>query len=157
MGLVTFDDRGRVVTAPTATRAEARAALDALTPGAGGTSFAAGVGTAVDVLQGAGGRVIVVTDLQQRGWHGVDAIDVPDGVNVSVAAVPPAPANLAVTAIRRDEALVAVVQNYASGPRTATARLRVDGRELARAEVLSETSTTTMVAPRPACVLVPAT
>ncbi len=135
VGLVTFDDRGRVVTAPTAARAEARAALDALTPGAGGTSFAAGVGTAVDALQGAGGRVVVVTDLQQRGWHGVEAIDVPDGVDVSAAAVPAAPANLAVTAIRRDEALVAVVQNYASGPRTVTARLRVDGRELARAEV----------------------
>ncbi|MBL8138637.1 MAG: BatA domain-containing protein [Acidobacteria bacterium] len=135
VGLVTFDDRGHVVTAPTAARSEARAALDALVPGAGGTSFPAGVGTAVDALQGGGGRVVVVTDLQQRGWHGVDAIDVPDGVDVSVAAVPAAPANLAVTAIRRDEAITAVVQNYASGPRSVTARLRVDGRELARAEV----------------------
>jgi hypothetical protein len=79
--------------------------------------------------------VVVVTDLQQRGWHGVDAIDVPDGVNVSVAAVPAASANLAVTAIRRDEAITAVVQNYASGPRTVTARLRVDGRAVARADV----------------------
>ncbi len=135
VGLVTFDDRGRVVAAPSAARSEARAALDALVPGTGGTSYPAGVGMAVDALQGGGGRVVVVTDLQQRGWHGVDAIDVPDGVDVQVAAVPAAPANLAVTALRRDEALTAVVQNYASGPRTVTARLRVDGRELARAEV----------------------
>lgn len=135
VGLVTFDDRGRVVLPPSAARSEARAALDALVPGAGGTSFPAGLGTAVDALQGAAGRVVVVTDLQQRGWHGVDAVDVPAGVEVTVAAVPPAPANLAVTAIRRDEAITAVVQNYASGPRTVTARLRVDGRELARADV----------------------
>jgi len=135
VGLVIFDDRGRVVVAPSAARAEARAAVDALVPGAGGTSYPAGIGVAVDALQGARGRIVVVTDLQQRGWHGVEGIDVPEGIAITVAPVPPAPANLAVTAIRRDEAITAVVQNYAPGPRTAVARLRVGGAEVARATV----------------------
>lgn len=135
VGVVAFDDRGRVLVPPSTTRTEARTAIEALTPGAGGTSFPAAIGAAVDALQGGRGRVVVVTDVQQRGWHGVDGIDVPDGVEVVLAPVAPAASNLAITALRRDEALVAVVQNYASGPRTAVARLRVDGRELARAPV----------------------
>lgn len=135
VGLVTFDDRGRVVVTPAAARAEARAAVAALVPGAGGTRFAAGIGAAVEALQGGRGRIVVVTDLQQRGWSGVERIDVPSGVEVSVAPVPAASANLAVTALRRDEALTAVVQNYASGPRSVTARLRVNGAEVARSTV----------------------
>lgn len=135
VGLVTFDDRGRMVVTPAAGRADARAAVAALVPGAGGTRYAAGVGAAVEALQGGRGRIVVVTDLQQRGWTGVESIDVPTGVEVSVAAVPAASANLAVTALRRDGALTAVVQNYASGPRSVTARLRVDGAEVARTTV----------------------
>lgn len=135
VGVVTFDDRGRVVVPPSARRDEARAAIDALAPGAGGTSFAAGLGAAVDALQGGRGDVVVVTDLQQRGWSGVEAVEVPAGVDVTVAAVPAAAANLAVTALRRDAALTAVVQNYAAGPRSVTARLTVDGAEVARTTV----------------------
>ncbi|MBP7779627.1 MAG: BatA domain-containing protein [Acidobacteria bacterium] len=135
VGVVAFDDRGHLVVAPSADRDEARAAIDALVPGAGGTRYAAGVGAAVEALRGGRGRIVVVTDLQQRGWQGAERIDVPGGVDVSVAAVPAAPANLAVTAVRHDEGLTAVVQNYASGPRSAVARLRVDGAEITRATV----------------------
>ena len=135
VGLVTFDDRGRVVVIPSAARAEARAAVAALVPGAGGTRYAAGVGAAVEALQGGRGRIVVVTDLQQRGWSGVESVEVPSGVEVTVAPVAAAPSNLAVTALRRDDVLTAVVQNYASGPRSVAARLRVNGTEVARATV----------------------
>lgn len=135
VGLVTFDDRGRLVSQPAAGRDEARAALEALVPGAGGTSYAAAIGAAVDALQGGRGQIVVVTDLQRRGWSGVDGIDVPDDVDVIVAAVAAAPANLAVTAVGRGDLVTAVVQNYAPGPRSVVARLRVDGREIDRASV----------------------
>lgn len=135
VGLVTFDDRGHLVVAPSANRDQAAAALAALTPGAGGTSYAAGVGTAVGAIAGGRGRIVVVTDLQQRGWQGAGSIDVPEGIDVSVASVPAATANLAVTALRRDGGLTAVVQNYATGPRSVVARLAVDGAEVARATV----------------------
>lgn len=135
VGVVAFDDRGRVVVPPTVDRAQARAAIDGLTAGAGGTSFPAGLGAAVDALAGSRGRIVVVTDAQQRGWRGVESWPVPAGVEVSLVPVPVLPGNLAVTALRRDAALTAVVQSYATGPRRIATRLSVDGRELARTTV----------------------
>lgn len=133
VGVVRFDDRGEVLVAPTVDRDAARAAIASLRPGAGGTRYAAAIGAAVDAAGQGGGRVVVVTDLQQHGLAGEPAT-VPAHVAVSVAAVPPAQANLAVTAFGRDgDRAVAVVQSYAPGPRTVTARLRIDGREVAQA------------------------
>ena len=136
VGVVTFDDRGAVGVAPTANRADARTFLETLRPGAGGTRFAAAIGTAVDAIGPGGGRIVVVTDLQQGGVAGGEAASVPDGVDVSVSAVPPGPANLAVTALARaGEGLTAVVQSYAPGPRTVIARLRVAGTDLRRTRI----------------------
>lgn len=133
VGVVTFDDRGALGVAPSANRAEARTFIEALTPGSGGTRYATGIGAAVDALGASAGRIVVVTDLQQHGMAGGEAASVPDGVDVSVAVVPPAPANLAVTAFGRDgEGATAVVQSYAPGPRTVTARLRVGDAEVRR-------------------------
>lgn len=134
VGVVTFDDRGQVGVVPAADRVEARTFLETLRPGAGGTRYATGIGAAVDALGTSGGRIVVVTDLQLHGLTGGDAASVPDGVDVAVAVVPPAPANLAVTAFTRDGAgAAAVVQSYAPGPRVVTARLRVDGAEAGEA------------------------
>jgi hypothetical protein len=135
VGLVAFDDRGHLLVPPGPNRGDARAALDALEPGAGGTSFAAGVGASVDALHGVRGRIVVVTDLQQRGWAGSTELSVPDGVSVAVAPAPAAPENLAITALRRGERLTAVVQNFAHGPRKAALQLRLDDKVVARASV----------------------
>ncbi len=52
VGLVTFDDRGHLVVAPSADRDEATGGRRRRSPpGAGGTSYAAGVGAAVEALQ----------------------------------------------------------------------------------------------------------
>lgn len=135
VGVLAFDDRGRVAATPSAARDEARRAVDALTPGVGGTSYAAAIGAAVDALHGTRGRIVVVTDAQQRGWAGVGEVAVPDHVEVVLDAVPPAAENLAVTALRRGTALTAVIQNFATGPRTAAVRLLVDGAVVDRASV----------------------
>ncbi len=136
VGVVTFDDRGGVGVAPTANRAAARAFLEALEPGAGGTRFAAALGAAAGAIGTAGGRIVVVTDLQQSGMAGGAATSVPDGVDVSISAVPPAPSNLAVTAlVREGDGATAVVQSYAPGPRVVTARLRIGGADVRRARV----------------------
>ncbi len=91
VGVVTFDDRAALGVVPTADRTEARAFIDLLGPGTGGTRYAAAVGAAVAALGPSGGRIVVVTDLQQHGLAGGDGASVPDGVDVSVATVPPAP------------------------------------------------------------------
>lgn len=135
VGLAAFDDRGRVVVPPTVSRVEVIEAIAALRPTAGGTNAAAGLGVALDALAGARGRLVVVSDLQQRAWSGAESLPVPDGVEVRVAAVTVAPGNLAVSALGRDGGLTAVVQSYANGPRRVTARLAVDGTERARTTV----------------------
>ncbi|MFN7977646.1 MAG: BatA domain-containing protein [Vicinamibacterales bacterium] len=135
VGLTAFDDRGRVVVAPTVSRVDVVEAIAALRPTAGGTNAPAGLGVALDAMAGARGRLVVVTDLQQRAWSGAESMQVPDGVEVTVSAVTVAPGNLAVSALRRDRGLTAVVQSYANGPRQVTARLAVDGVERARAAV----------------------
>jgi hypothetical protein len=98
VGLVAFDDRGHVLVPPGPNRDDVYRAIDALQPGAGGTSYAAAVGAAVDALRGARGRVVVVTDLQQRGWAGSTELSVPDGVALTVSPARPSPPNLAITA-----------------------------------------------------------
>lgn len=135
VGLAAFDDRGRVVVPPTVSRVDVVEALAALQPTAGGTNAPAGLGVALDAMAGARGRLVVVTDLQQRAWSGAESMQVPDGVEVTVSAVTVAPGNLAVSAVRRENGLTAVVQSYANGPRHVTARLAVDGVERARAGV----------------------
>lgn len=135
VGLVTFDDRGRVLVRPTVNRDEAIAALDALTPGAGGTSAPAGLGAALDALAGTPGRIDIVTDLQQRAWSRAASMSLPADVAVHVRPVVVAPGNLAVTAVTRDGGVTAVVQSYATGPRTVTARLTVNERSVAQRTV----------------------
>lgn len=135
VGLAAFDDRGRVVVPPTVSRVDVVEAIAGLRPSAGGTNAPAGLGVALDALAGGPGRLVVVTDLQQRAWSGAESLLVPEGVDVRVSAVTVAPDNLAVSALRRDRGLTAVVQSYANGPRRVTARLAVDGAERSRVTV----------------------
>lgn len=135
VGVVAFDDRGRVVAAPGPDRAAARAAIDGITPGPGGTNAPAGLAAALDALAGRRGRVVVVSDLQQRAWRGGDGVVVPEGVEVAVVPVAVAPGNLAVTSVTRDRGVRAVVQSQAAGPRAVDVRLLVDGVERARTRV----------------------
>ncbi len=136
VGVITFDDRGAVGVVPTPNRADVRAFVAALRPGAGATRYAAAIGAAVEAIGPGGGRIVVVTDLQLSGMSGGQAASVPDGVDVVVSAVPPAPSNLAVTAVARSgTGATAVVQSYAPGPRSVTARLRVDGADVRRVQI----------------------
>lgn len=135
VGLATFDDRGHLVVPPSANRADVVSALDRLSPSFGGTSFAAGLRAAVDGMEGRRGRIVVVSDLQTRGWRGAEVAEVPTGVEISLVPVGPATTNLAVTALGRDTGVTAVIQNYAPGPRTVVARLRSGATVLATERV----------------------
>jgi hypothetical protein len=137
VGVVAFDDRADLVVAPTVDRAAARAAVAALTPGAGGTRYGPALARATEALeQGGGGRIVVVTDVQASGWTAGEAAPTPEAVEVVVRAVPAPTGNLAVTNARLEEGvLTAVVQSFAPGPRSTVVRARVAGRELASARV----------------------
>ena len=133
IAVVAFDDRAAVLQAPGGGRPLVRAALGRIEPTAGATRYAAGLGAAVELLDGRPGRVVVVTDLQAAGWPAGARTAVPGYVDVEVAAVPPVERNLAVTVAGADaEGLVAVVLNTGSGPVETEAVLELDGREAAR-------------------------
>lgn len=144
VGVVTFDDRAGLAVPPTADRAAARAFLAGVRPGGGGTSFSVALATAADALGAAGGRVVVVSDLQQAGWERPDRGGLPDGVELQVVPVASPSANLAVTSVRKQgTAVTAVVQSFAHGPRTVVARASVAGTPLAtsRVDIAPEAST----------------
>ncbi len=131
VGLVSFSDSATLVVPPTSDRGGVLAAIEASRATAGATRFRTALGRAAEAIGAAAGRIVVVTDLQQAGWETADEGAVPDAVAVEVVEVPAPDGNLAVTAVRREgQAVVAAVHNFGSRPARASARLRVDGREL---------------------------
>ncbi len=129
LAVVRFDDRAAVAAPPSTDRGAAHAAIAGLEPGVGGTRFRTALARAAEVLGAQGGRLVVITDLQQSGWDSSDEGSVPDGVDVEVRVVPAPPGNLAVTSLRREpDAIVALVHNYGERLGRVTARLSVDGQ-----------------------------
>lgn len=136
VALVGFDETADSIVEPTTDRGAVLAALRAIGPGVAGTRYAAAVARAADVLGPRRGRVIVVTDLQQAGWHGPPRGGLAEDIEVSVAAVEAPLSNLAVIAAeRRGGRVEAVVRNFGLEPRTTEVVLTIDGRESARASL----------------------
>ncbi len=130
VALIAFDDRADVVSAP-GTAADARAALAAVAPGSGATRYAALFDKAAEILADeAGGRAVVVTDLQRSGFDEAGAM-LPEGIDLEVRDAGAATANLSVTnaTIERRQ-VIATVRNFGTRSRTADVRVVADDREL---------------------------
>ena len=82
VALVAFDERASVIVGPTMDRGVVRAALDRVTPGVRSTRYGAALTAAADVMAGRGGRLVVVSDLQQNGWIEASGTTVPPGIEV---------------------------------------------------------------------------
>ena len=127
VAVVAFDDRGTVVQAATATRAAAEQAIARLEPAAGATRYAAGLSAAAEAMGGRGGRVVVVTDLQQAGWNDEPRGRLPANAAVEVAPVPAVEGNLAVTAVESSAAgLSARLLNTSTAARDVAVSLVID-------------------------------
>jgi hypothetical protein len=138
VGLLTFADSATVLVPPTVDRAAARAAIDSVVPGAGGTRYRTALARAAEVVGQRQGRVIVITDLQQIGWEVSDEGGVPDGLDVRVVEVKPPAGNLAITSVRREgRDVVVAVHNFGGRPARIPVRVLVDGKEVgaSRAEI----------------------
>lgn len=133
VAVVAFDDAAEVLARPAVGRQPAQAAIRRIVPTPGGTRYAAGLATAVELLDGRPGRIVVVTDLQAAGWpEGVRAA-IPEQVDIELAGVPPVERNLAVTAVESvAEEVTAVVLNTGPGPVAMEVTLALDGREVGR-------------------------
>ena len=136
LALVTFADAAIVVGEPTTDRSAIRAAIAQVQPSPRGTRFRTALARATEIIGTREGRVVIVTDLQQAGWEANDEGGLPDGVDVTVAAIAPPVGNLAVTsAERRDRRVVATVQNFGSAEVQSVVGVVLDGNQLAQTAV----------------------
>ncbi len=116
VGLVSFADRATVVAEPSTDHGAVRAQLGALAPGHGATRYGAPLEAARSLLDGRAGRVVVLTDLQARGWaRGTTSL--PDNVTLDVVGVGARVDNVLVRdlVVSRDQAR-AVVSNAGEAP-----------------------------------------
>ncbi len=134
VAVMAFDDRAWTVTEPSFDRGAARAAVNELTPGSGGTDYAAVLGAAGRLFAGDRGRVAVVTDLQRSGWRRTGSL--PSSVTLEVVDVGGPLENLSVSTVRREGTGVAAsITNHGARTRPATARLLVNQQAAGTASV----------------------
>ena len=122
-----FDDRAALVSPPALERGSARAAFNALAPGAGATNYAALLASSARVFGQVGGKLIVVTDLQRSGWTTEGVL--PANVELQVVDVAGPQDNLAIESLKRDaNVAAAVVSNYGQRARSVRVALAVDDK-----------------------------
>jgi hypothetical protein len=132
VGVLAFDDHAEVISDVGAERGAARAALDRVAPGFGGTRYATALARAGAMAAGRPGRVVLVTDLQQSGWTDIGSEAAPRNLDVEVADIGEAPPNLALTAVERDHTDVTVrLLNTGQAPKSARVVVMVGDRRAA--------------------------
>ena len=144
VGVVAFDDIARVVADLAASRAGARAAVEALFPGMHGTRYRVGLAAASALIGSRAGRIVVVTDLQASGWdQGAGTIS--PHVDVEVRDVPAPKGNLAVVGIEPAPAATAAVL-FRAGASAGETRvsLAVDGNPVSEVRVTPGPGRTTV-------------
>ncbi|MGH9370848.1 MAG: vWA domain-containing protein [Vicinamibacterales bacterium] len=133
VAVIAFDDRAEVI-APPDSAGHARAALDGLRPGSGGTRYQPVVVRAIELSERGAARLSIVSDLQRAGWEGEEPMSVPGGLQVEVVDAGAPPGNAAVVGVRRTpDAVVATIRNEGSQARAGTARVLRDGKSVASA------------------------
>ena len=129
VGVIAFDDRADLVARP-GPAGQARAALADITPGFGGTRYAAAFDKATELLADEDhARLVVVTDLQRSGFDESGAV-LPERIELSVLDAGAQATNLSVSNATIDRRRVtATVRNYGGTPRTADVRATIDDRQ----------------------------
>ncbi|HEX7023317.1 MAG TPA: BatA domain-containing protein, partial [Gemmatimonadales bacterium] len=159
IAVVLFDDEAQVAQALTGDHGAALAALTAAKSSTRGTSYAAALRAARQLLTGAGGQtaeVLVVTDMQRSGLAGLAGLELP--ADLAVRAITVAPllrpdASVVSAEVQRaadggrSRLLVStrVLTRDLNGPRKARLELSVDGRLAASREVQLPANGATMV------------
>jgi hypothetical protein len=133
IAVVAFDDGADVLAGP-GPAGDARAALARLEAGSGGTRYGPLLAKAVEVADGAPGRLAVITDLQRAGWEDEPRAVLPRLLQVVVKDAGAPPANLAVTAVRVErDRVIASIRNSGREAKSGPVRVERDGRTVATA------------------------
>src|SRR3954465_3245513 len=134
VAVIAFDDRAEVLAEP-GTAAAARAALGRVQPTYRGTRYAALLDKTAELAEHSGGRLIVITDLQQSGWDDRSHPASGPGLPAEILDGGPPAANLAIAGLRTEaDRVVATIRNTGAQPRTGQLRLEVEGRQVGTAE-----------------------
>jgi hypothetical protein len=127
VAVIAFDDRADVIAEP-GTQAEARSALSKVEPSFGGTRYAPLFDRASSVAGSAGGRLVVITDLQRSGWDDQPQPALQAGLQLEVRDAGAPPANLAVVGLRAEpDRIVASIRNTGRDLRTGQLYVERDG------------------------------
>jgi hypothetical protein len=146
LALVRFDERADVVVPPTMDRAELRAGVRRVTPGAAGTRYGAVIAAAADLAGGRPAQLVLISDLQQSGWDSGTSTLAPPTLDVAARDVGAPPANLAVLDVRRTaDGASATVRSVGERRRTVPVQLAVDGAAVATESVTIEPRGTVQV------------
>jgi hypothetical protein len=133
VAVIAFDDHADVV-APPGTAADARAALDRLQPGFGGTRYGPLLAKAAETADGRPARLVLISDLQRTGWEDEPRGVLPSAVQLEIKNAGAAPGNVAVGGVRIDkDRIVASVRNGGHESRSGQIRVERDGRSVASA------------------------
>jgi hypothetical protein len=145
VSLLAFDE-GVEVIALRGTAAEARRALEQVTPGFGATAYRPVIARAVEIAAGDPCRLVLITDLQKTGWGGEHRIPVPPTLDLDVRDIGGPPSNVAVLQARVQPSAVSVsIANGGPAPYSGRLRLSLDGRDRASAAVSVPAGETTEV------------
>ena len=136
-GLVSFADRATVVAEPTTDHGAVRAQLGGLQASSGATRYAGALEAARGLLDGRPGRVVLISDLQARGWaRGTTSL--PDNIELDVVGVGARVDNVLVRdlVVTPEQARV-VVSNAGQGPAALAVTFgRVEGQTASQALTL---------------------
>lgn len=133
VALIAFDDRADVHVQP-GTAAQARAGLNGVRPGHGGTSYIPVIRRASELAAGAAARLVVVSDFQRGGLDGASRLTRPASLTLEPRDAGAVAANVAIVAARQEErAVVASIRNASAGVRTGTVTVTQNGAAVARA------------------------
>lgn len=133
VAVIAFDERADLISRP-GSAADARAALAALAPGYAATRYGPVLAAAVEVADNAGGRLIVISDLQRAGWEAEQRSTLPASLQLEIRDVGAPPPNVGVAGVRVEkERLVVAVHNAGPAAKGGKARVLRDGRGVAEA------------------------
>ena len=133
VAVIAFDERADVLSQP-GSQADARAAIAALRPSAGGTRYTAVLAKAAELASGGPALLLIVSDLQRAGWDGESRARVPSTITVDVRDAGAPRANVAIADARfTNDGVLATIRNASAGERKGAIVLQQDGREAVRA------------------------
>ena len=146
VAVTAFDTVAQVIAEPSFDRQSAVAKLRQLIPGAGATSYSAGLDHAAKLIGQRAGGITVISDLQFTGWRESNRARLPEKVDIRVVDIGAPLDNMALIQIRPEPTrTVAMILNSGVEVQNTSVRLLLDEQEIAQSEIIAPAGQTVEV------------